>query len=60
MEEKKLTPAEERNQSLEEIFLFYSRQHLKNNSEHEAYEKAGIDLGEFVCFCRDFEFKLPK
>ena len=54
--------SELRRRGLQEIFNFYSRQHIPQNRKFEELEEAmsQIDLGEFMKFCKDFEIPLPK
>ena len=51
-----------RRRGLQEIFNFYSRQHIPQGRKFEELEEAmsQIDLGEFMKFCKDFEIPLPK
>jgi len=42
-------------QALQEIYTFYSRQHMKRDIEFDQQAKAlNIDKGELVIFCKDF------
>ena len=61
-ETKKLSIEDFRNESLKEIFHFYSRQHIKANTLFTEFEDGmkKIDLGEFTCFTRDFKIALPR
>lgn len=51
-----------RRRGLQEIFNFYSRQHIPLNRKFEELQEkmSEIDLGEFMKFCKDFEIPLPK
>ncbi len=51
-----------RRRGIQEIFNFYSRQHIPQGRKFEELEEAmsQIDLGEFMKFCKDFDIPLPK
>jgi len=62
VDRKKMSEKERDELNMSEIFQFYARQHVKNNLKFEEMEetKHSVNMGEFNCFCRDFEVKLKK
>jgi len=69
--EKKQTQTEEerqgeledaRRRGVEEIFHFYSRQHIPQNRQFDDLKElmTQVDLGEFMSFCKDFGVPLGK
>lgn len=44
---------------LQEIFHYYSRQHIPNNKEfdHLKEKMNQVDIGEFMVFCKDFNIQ---
>jgi len=59
---KKLTVEEQIEVSLQEIFHFYSRQHIQHNIAFDEMKDGmkKLDLGEFNGFLRDFQMNLPR
>jgi hypothetical protein len=47
---------------MQEIFGFYSRQHIPQGRKFEEMQESmnEIDLGEFMKFCKDFQIPLHK
>lgn len=58
----KLDIHELRRRGLDDIFKFYSRQHIPVNRKFDELleNMSEIDLGEFMKFCKDFEIPLTK
>eukprot|EP00347_Sterkiella_histriomuscorum_P018047 403346992 len=59
-----LSPEEQKLQNLQEIFLIYCRQHVmtgKNPTFDDIKKEVrNLNLGEFIKFSKDFDFKLGK
>jgi hypothetical protein len=53
---------EMRKRGIQEIFNFYSRQHIPQGRKFEEMQESmsEVDLGEFMRFCKDFEIPLHK
>lgn len=60
--QEKVDPEVYREQSLNEIFHFYCRQHIPVNVKFDdlATEMKKLDHGEINCLMRDFEVELPR
>lgn len=51
-----------RRRGMQEIFHFYSRQHIPQNRQFDDLKEImnEVDLGEYMKFCKDFEIPLSK
>jgi len=58
---QKQTPLEVKEQAIQDIHLFYSRQHFRQGIRFEQMTKEGrMNEGEIAVFCKDFGIKLPR
>ncbi|CAI2368309.1 unnamed protein product [Moneuplotes crassus] len=64
LEEQTESIEDRRKKAVKEIFDFYTRQHLmigkKATFEEIQYEMSNMNMGEFLKFCKDFQFPVSK